>query len=249
MLVDNINAIGADLVAASGDGQEFPGIDHTAGQSADLNDMLQAIKHMLAEISGETNWYNAPAANLKSHNHSSAAGGPIPWSSIASNMRFKELHPEYPGAVWTTSLRGTSPSGNNAVYYSTGQDVVSYIARNYYEATSSETSLQDYYVALRYTLPEDFSSWSVNNAIQVEYRTESGTSVNCHADLYIYKSGTADLITNSENNTNTDWSSIDIDDSALGSWASGDIMEIYIKLETRSDYYVRVGKVRFNYTS
>jgi hypothetical protein len=248
-LVDNINAIGADLVDARGDGQEFPGTDHTAGQATDTDDILQAVKHMLADISGETNWYSEPAANLKLHDHSSGKGGSIPWSSIASNTRFRELHPEYPGAVWTTSLRGASPSGSNMVDRSAGQDVVSYVARNYYEATSSETSLQDYYVALRFTLPEDFNAWALSNAIQVEYRTESGTSINCHVDFYIYKSGTASLVTSSENNASTAWSTIAIDDSALGSWSAGDIVEIYLKLETRSDYYARVGKVRFNYTS
>ena len=248
-LVDNINAIGSDLVDARGDGQAFPGTDHTASQATDLDDILQAVKHMLADISGETNWYDAPAASLESHDHSSGKGGAIPWSSIASNARFEEFHPEYPGAVWTTSLRGAAASGNNIAELSTDQDVVSYVARNYYEATSSEASLQDYYVALRYTLPEDFSAWASSNAIQIEYRTESGTYLNSHVDVYIYKSGSSSLVASSENNVSTDWSTIVIDDSALGSWSSGDIVEIYLKLETRNDYYARAGKIRFNYTS
>lgn len=248
-LVDNINAIGADLVDARGDGQEFPGTDHTAGQATDLDDILQATKHMLADISGETNWYDEPAASLNSHDHSSGKGGSIPWSSIASNSRFLELHPEYPGAVWTTSLRGASPSGNNTGTKATGEDVVSYVARHYYEFESSETSLQDQYVAVRFTLPENFNAWATSNAIQIEYRTENGTSINCHVDAYIYKSGAASLVASSENNASTSWLTIVIDDSALGSWSPGDIMEIYLKLETRSDYYARVGKVRFNYTS
>ncbi len=248
-LIDNINAVGADLVDARGDGQQFPGTPHSAAQASDVDDILQAVKHMLADISGETNWYDEPAAGLKSHDHSSGKGGAIPWSSIASNTRFAELHPEYPGAVWTTSLRGAAASGNNTVTLSTDQDVVSYVARNYCEGTSAESSLQDYYVALRYTLPESFGAWASSNAIQIEYRTESGTYLNCHVDVYIYKSGTSALIASSEDNSNTDWSNIAIDDSALGSWSPGDIVEIYLKLETRNNYYARTGKVRFNYTS
>lgn len=248
-LVDNTNAIGADLVDARGDGQVFPGTAHTAGQTTDLDDILQSVKHVLADVSGETNWYDEPAASLKSHDHSSGKGESIPWSSIGAGSRSTDLHPEYPGAVWTTSLRGASPSGNNTADLSTGQDVVSYVARNYYEATSSETSLQDYYVALRFTLPENFNAWASSNAIQIEYRTESGTSINCHVDIYIYKSGIASLVVSSENNAGTTWSTIVIDDSALGSWSSGDIMEIYLKLETRNSYYARVGKVKLNYTS
>ena len=247
--VDNINAIGSDLVDARGDGQQFPGTPHSATQATDLDDMLQAIKHMLADISGETNWYDTPAAGLKSHDHSSGKGGAIPWGSIASNARFAELHPQYPGAVWTTSLRGAAASGNNTVTFSSDQDVVSSVARNYYEGISSEASLQDYYVALRYTLPEDFGAWASTNAIQIEYRTESATYLNCHVDAYVYKSGTAALVTNSTDNVNTAWSTIVVDDSALGSWSSGDIVELYLKLETRNNYYARIGKVKLNYTS
>ncbi len=248
-LVNNINAIGSDLVGARGDGQQFPGTDHSAAQATNLDDILQAIKHVLADISGETNWYDAPAADLKSHDHSSGKGGAIPWDSIASNTRFEELHPECPGAVWTTSLRGAAASGNNIVTRSTDQDVVSDVAHNYYEGNSSEASLQDYYVALRYTLPEDFGAWASANAIQIEYRTESGTYLNCHVDLYIYKSGAATLVTSSEDNSNIDWSTIVVDDSSLGSWSSGDVVEIYLKLETRNNYYARIGKIRFNYMS
>lgn len=248
-LVDNINSIGADLVDARGDGQEFPGVPHTAGQATDMDEILQAVKHMLNDISGEVNWYDAPAASLKSHDHSSGKGGAIPWSSISSGNHSMDLYPEYPGAVWTTSLRGAASSGNNTVVRSTGQDVVSYVARNYYEATSAETSLQDYYVAVRFTLPEDFGAWSSGNAIQIEYRTESGISINSHVDIYIYKSGIADLVANSEANSSTSWSTAVIDSSALGSWSSGDVVEIYLKLETRNDYYTRIGRIRFNYTS
>lgn len=249
LLVDNINAIGLDLLNARSDGQEFPGTDHTAGQAENLDDMIQGIKHMLTDISGEANWYDIPAANLKSHDHSSDKGGAIPWSSIASNTRFVELHPEYPGAILTTSLRGAIASGNNAVSVSTGQDVISYVAHNYCEAVSSEASLQDYYIALKYKLREDFGSWMPNNAIQIGYKTESETYLNSYVNAYIYKSGDPSLIYSNNDNSSTSWSTITLDDSAIGSWSAGDVMEIYLKLATRNGYYARVGKIIFNYSS
>jgi hypothetical protein len=58
-LIDNINAIGADLVAARGDGQTFPGVGHTAGQATDLDDALQAIRHQFSHML-PTNWYANP---------------------------------------------------------------------------------------------------------------------------------------------------------------------------------------------
>jgi hypothetical protein len=230
--VDNINAIGADLVDARGDGQDFPGTDHTAGQCTDIDDMLQAIKHMIAAITGETNWYDAVETNL----------------AALYGARHEDLQPEYPGGVWTPSLRGAAPSGNNTGTASLGSDVVSYVNYNYYEFTSSEGSLQDYYVAIRWTIPPDFSAWAESNAVQIALKTESATSGNCHVDVYIYKSGTAEQVASSENNASTTWAIITIDDSALGSWSAGDVMEMFIKLESQNSYYARSGRIRFNYT-
>ncbi|MDQ1316858.1 MAG: hypothetical protein QG588_507 [Candidatus Poribacteria bacterium] len=249
-LLDNINAIGADLVDSRGDGQVFPGVPHTAGQCADINDMLQAIKHILAEISGETYWYEDPAGSLKVHNHSVGQGGMVPWGSLGtSNSRRIELHPQFRGAVLTKSLRGSSPSGNNNITINTDVDVVSYVGRHYYEGISSQVSLQDYYLALRFTLPIDFGSWASSNAIQIEYRTGSALSSDCHVDVYLYKSGNGTVITNSDNNVNVNWSNIGISGSNLGTWSPNDILEIYLKLESRNNNYARIGKVCFNYNA
>ncbi len=147
------------------------------------------------------------------------------------------------------SLRGGAASGNNTGDKSINYEVVSDAAKIFYEFTSSETSLQDYYVLLMFTLPDWFGSWAAENALQVEFRTESGISINCHVDVYIYKSGSADQVASSEANANTSWSTITIDDSSLGSWAAGDIIEIYLKLESRNDYYARVSKITFNITA
>lgn len=249
-LVDNINAIGSDLVDARGDSQAFPGTPHTAGQCGDINDILQAIRHILTHVSGETNWYNAPPGSLKLHNHTSGQGGLIPWSSLGSSVSRKvELHPQYRGALLTKSLRGASPSGNNTITINTDVDVVSYIGRHYYEGTSSQLSLQDYYVAVRFTLPIDFGSWASSNAIQIEYKTGSALSSDCHIDAYIYKSGSGSVIVSSENNVNLNWSNIGISGASLGSWSAGDIIEMYLKLESRNNNAVKIGKIAFNYTS
>ena len=225
--VDNLNAIGADLVGARGDGSDFAGTDHITGQSTDLQDALESIRHILTHLNGAAaNWYNVPVWVL-------------------------EIHPAYPGGLRTTSLRGGAATGNNIVTESTGEDVVSNVARHYYENTSAEAGLQDSYVAVRITLPDDFIAWATSNALQIEYRTESGTSANNMVDYYIYQSGDATLVASAENNANTSWATLTIDDSTLDSahsWSAGDVMEIYIKLETRNNYYARVGKIKLNYT-
>jgi len=249
-ITDNINALTADLVLARADLQAYPGVDHAAAQSTNIDDALQAIRHMIAEIGGETLWYTAPGASLKVHDHSTGKGGLIPWGSLGtSTARKVELHPEYRGAVLTKSLRGASPSGNNNITINTDIDVVSYVGRHYYEGISSQATLQDYYLALRFTLPIDFSAWASSNAIQIEYRTGSMLSTDCHVDVYVYKSGNGTVVTNTDNNTNTTWSNISFSSSQLGSWSANDIVELYIKLESRNSTYARIGKICFNYTA
>ena len=237
-LIDNINAIGADLVDARGDGQAFPGDDHEALQATDLDDILQAIKHMLAHLSGETNWYDEPETSLAD-----------------LYDRLVVLHAPYPSYIETTSLRGAAADGNNTITVSTGEVVASYVGRNYIEGTSEETSLQNTYIAVKFTIPDVFASFDTTNAIQIDYITESGISINCHVDVYIYKAGVsgAEWVFSSTDNASTTWSTIDFDAIDITdimvpvAWFPGDVMEIYIKLESRNDYHARIGKIAFNF--
>ena len=249
-LIDNINAIGDDLVDGRGDGQTFPGTPHTSGQATDIDDILQAIKHMLSDIGGEVNWYDDPAGSLKSHDHSAGKGGAIPWESIDSGNRKIQLHPEYAGAVWAIRLRGEMPSGNNEGSQYMEQEVIdkeeSPTPKNYYCFYSEEETLQDYYICLLFTLPDWFGSWASENALQIDFRTNVSLPEKNYLDVYIYKSGTLDQIASSTDNVSQTWSTITIDDSSLGSWAAGDIMEIYLKLNAANYGYTRTSQITFN---
>lgn len=231
LILNNVNAIAADLVGARADTQTFAGTDHTASQSTDIQDMLESLRHMIADITGETYWYTAPDCSLAD-----------------LYTRFVEIHPEYPGHVQTNSLRGAAASGNNTVTVTHSEDVTSHTGRNYVEGTSAETSLQDKYIAIKFTIPDVFDAWATSNAIQIDYISESGISINCHVDVYIYKAGTEAVVASSEANASTTWDTITIDDSSLGSWSAGDVMEIYLNLQSRNDYYARCGRIRFNFT-
>jgi len=50
----------------SDEGQEFPGTDHTADQATNIEEELDAVRHMLSDIGGETNWYDEVPVSLKS---------------------------------------------------------------------------------------------------------------------------------------------------------------------------------------
>jgi hypothetical protein len=247
-LVDNINAIGADLVDARGDGQVFPGTDHTASQPTDLDDTMQAIRHMLAHLSGETNYYDAPAGSLKTHNHTTGQGGTVLWSAIGDNDRFVELHP--PSGTWTTSLFGAAASGTNTGTTSEGNSVVSNVGRNYHQFVSSEGILNDYILAVEFVLPKNFTAWATTDAIQIWfYTSQENIYVNIF-DAYIYKSGYGSVVASAVNNLSGGlWEELDFDAVDLGSWSADDIMVLYFKMSSKDAQPVRVGNIKLNYTS
>jgi hypothetical protein len=249
IFVDQLNALSADMVDARGDGQAFPGTDHIASQSTDLDDAIQAIRHMVAQISGETNWYDAPAGTLKAHTHAVGQGGLIPYSSLGSNnSRSKVFHPAYENVVQTYSLRGAAASGSNTITVSNGIDVVSDADLHYYEGSSAEGTLQDVYIVIAFCIPLNFTSWDTN-AIVISFISESDDSANCHVDASVYKSGTSGVIATSSNNVSLTWADITIADSDLGSWVTGNVMELYLKLESKDNNFARIGKVTLNYLS
>lgn len=239
MFVDNINAIANDLVDSRGDSQSFPGIEHSPGQSTDLDDAIQAIRHIINHLVGKSYWYEDPGCSLTSHDHSSAKGGLLPYSSLGDGTFYIDLHPLYFGYIQTDSLRGAPPSGNNNIIITSGEEVINNVARHFYNGISSLTNLQDSYISVRFTLPKIFSSWQ---SISIEFKTNSLLTSNNNVSVYLYKAGVANVVASSENNVNTSWSNIVL--SSLGSWTSGDILELYIRLASRSNNNVRVGMIR-----
>ncbi len=163
-------------------------------------------------------------------------------------LRTVTLHPQYPGAVLTKYLRGAN-YGSNDAKISMGQDCVSHVVHNYYEGISSEASLHNFYVSLRYTLPDDFVSWACENAIQIEFMTERGTYLNSHVSAFAYKSGKHVRVASSSHNAMTEWGAIvlaDVD-SEKAAWSPGDVLELYLDLASRNNYYARVGAIKFSY--
>ncbi|MFC1736235.1 hypothetical protein ACFL1X_08960, partial [Candidatus Hydrogenedentota bacterium] len=51
-------------VVDSDEGQDFPGTDHTVDQAGDLEEELDALRHMVKDVSGNTNWYDAVPTSL-----------------------------------------------------------------------------------------------------------------------------------------------------------------------------------------
>jgi len=170
------------------------------------------------------------------------------------------LSPEYSGAVLTASGSATI-NGSMTSDASPSAALSNY--RTYYEWTSTQTTLQDYTVAVRITLPKDFSAWAASNAIQISYNTELTTNNTSKFDALIYNTDTslsatdqATPVVYSQANVSASvktWKTLDIDDSLLDSGATRDLDAagesaiIYLKMYSKDSNHVQIGDIVLSY--
>jgi hypothetical protein len=166
------------------------------------------------------------------------------WIAMAGATKTDTLSAEYPGAVLAAD--GTA----NVGAMTSDAEGSSSDSMNYYEWTSSETTLQDYDVRLRFTIPHDFSSWGTN-AFTLNFATEANSSTNNKVDIYVYEenSGTVDdSSTNQYSSSAGVWKTTTIQGADLGDCnAAGETCVIFLRMYSANDNYVRVGDIDVNY--
>ncbi len=154
------------------------------------------------------------------------------------------LHAEYPGAVLAAD-----GSDNTGVMTSDSEGSGSN-RQNYYEWYSSEVSLNDYDVRVRFTLPPDFDSWDTN-AILIDYATETTASTDNQLDISVYleSSATSDVDDNDNvSGTAATWTNTTIASTSLTDCeTAGETCEIILRLFSKDSNYVRVGDITLNY--
>jgi len=169
------------------------------------------------------------------------------------------LQAEYSGAVITAS-GSASTVGSMTSDASTSAALSNF--RTYYQWTSSQTTLQDYTVAVRVTLPQDFADWSTtsNNAIKVNYNTALTTSDTNKLDVFVYNTDTSlsnpgiPVVYRQANVSASakTWKTVDIDradliDGAEAVTAAGKTITIYLRMSAKDNNYVQVGDIVLNY--
>jgi hypothetical protein len=121
---------------------------------------------------------------------------------------------------------------------------------NYYEFNSSETSLNDYDVRVRFTLPEDFDSWDTNGIV-VDFVTESTSTANSQLDVYVYLESSAVLDTSDTGNASGIggvWDTVTISGSSLTDCnAAGETCLLIMRMYSKDDYYTRIGDITLDY--
>lgn len=192
------------------------------------------------------------------------ASGPV-YAGTARPAKAIYLHPEFEGGTLTASGSATV---NGSMTSDTIRDATEGW-ENYYEWTSTEATLQDYTIAVKVTLPADFSAWATSNAIQVDYVTEINTNTKNKFDFIVSNmtenpdKRVVSSLTNLSGTSGT-WATLTVDDSVIDDniapdWdAAGESAVIMIKAYSLLDAtnctggvnngcYVRIGKIKLNY--
>ncbi len=146
-------------------------------------------------------------------------------------------HPGFDGA----SYLGDG-ADNTGRLYVTDDDSSS---TNYYIWTSTRTTLQDYDVTLRATVPSTFLRWQ-DPALQVSYKSSTADSADNQLDISVYDTA-GDLVTLSGSALNlaaTDWTTTNLEFGAGGTWTDGQNFRIVFHLSAKSDNSLSLGSVK-----
>ena len=155
----------------------------------------------------------------------------------ANEMTF---HPEFSNTVFVAD------GANNVGQLHIETD--STARRNYYYWTSSITSLQDYDVKMRVTLPDNFLRWKTN-PIEVSYRSTTALTADNVLDITVLDTaGSSVTLTGASGSlASTSWATSVLDFSGSPTWTSGSAATLSFKLSAKSENQIQLGSVKLHY--
>jgi len=179
-----------------------------------------------------------------------SSGTAITYTGNSRPTKTITLSPEYAGAVLTqfygAGTDATPASGSNMI--SDADTTTGTSIRTYYEWKATNASQQFYTVAVRVTLPKDFSAWTTSNAVVVNYITQSATSTNSSLDVRVYNDNSSSVVASTTGLTSTSWTTTAFGSSSLTGWATaGQSAVIYLRMGSASSNYVHIGDIQLNY--
>lgn len=150
------------------------------------------------------------------------------------------LVPQYANAAYHAD--GSDNVGQLVVHYDEGND------KNYYQWTSTRSSLNDYDVVVNYKLPSDFLRWETT-ALQISYRTASSNIANSKMDIFVYDTNgnSVTLSGSSTDLASTSWTSTSLSFSGSPTWAAGQDFVIRYRLYSKDEIGVHLGETMFHY--
>lgn len=154
----------------------------------------------------------------------------------------KIYEPQYEGAAFQGD--GTNNVGQLMLSHSGG------VLRNYYQWTSTRSTLQDYAIILRVPVSADFVRWG-GTPLSLVYRvTVSETASNALSFQVFDTAGAAVTLTGSgtTNIGGTDWTTATWGFAGTPTWTAGGEMLLKITLAAKDNAAVQVGPLTVRYT-
>jgi hypothetical protein len=171
------------------------------------------------------------------------------------------LSPEYAGAVLST-FYGAGTGSNITGNMTSDASPSGALMRTHYSWSSSTASpLQEYTVAVRITLPSNFSAWCSGSiaactgntdAIVVNYNTLAVEAANNALDAYGYNTAGTQLFADTANVVGSldGWGTITVAYDSLSNWnTANSTAVIYLRMQAMNNYHVLLGDIVLNYVS
>jgi len=190
--------------------------------------------------------YNAPTSQSANTYLKTDGAGNLTWATTTvgnGSGNIMSLHPEY----------------QNAVYFSSGSTYVGQLTAsggtsaldNSYVWTSTRSGIQDYWIAVRVRLPDNFSSWDVVKPIELRYKTGVASNANNHVTVRMKDTAGANVtLTNGGALSNVAWTTGSVTGpQAAGTWTPKGYFTVYVKLAANSTASANaaVGFINLNY--
>lgn len=174
------------------------------------------------------------------------------------------LSAEYMGAVLSAFYGAGTDTNITGTMTSDTETTTTNSLMNYYQWNRTNATLHYQTVAVRVTLPEDFSAWTTTNALVVNYVTDTTGTTSNVLDIRVYlESNITTAVASDTGNasgTADTWTTETIDDSAMDETADGGATEpewdeagetaiIYLRMGSASGEHVRIGDIELSYLS
>lgn len=192
--------------------------------------------------------YSAPTTQAAGSLTNDGAGN-LTWTATSVNNGsglIMSLHPEYPGAVYFSS-------GSNYIGQLYGSGGTAGL-ENSYMWTSSRATIQDYWISVRFRIPNNFSSWDPVKPIELRYKTADGTASNNHVSVRLKDTTGANVaLTGGGGLANAAWTTANITGpESAGTWtpstpATARYATLYVKLASLTGGNAAAGFINLNY--
>lgn len=192
--------------------------------------------------------YSAPTTQGAGSLTNDGAGN-LTWTATSVNNGsglIMSLHPEYPSAVYFSS-------GSNYIGQLYGSGGTAGL-ENSYVWTSTRATIQDYWISVRFRIPNNFSSWDPVKPIEFRYKTADGTASNNHVSVRLKDTTGANVaLTGGGGLANAAWTTANITGpESAGTWtpssnATARYATLYVKLASLTGGNAAAGFINLNY--